>query len=386
MREFTKALLLTSVPFVLLACQPDSGGSGIPISNSGPDTEFIAENEYSDGGVSDGGGNAVVCRDASGSVTSAELLDLYEIRHLNGRTPMTDTDPAENYFELALEGARRLESGGFGRGTVISRMLSSKHESAVNLIEGLPPVSVISEELETARTAMRILGTGVALNPVDDFSVVILPRGCHLEQAAVYRDHNNTLLIVGDIWNSFDDVNKAALLVHEAAYREMRNRKAKTSDLTRWLVGHAFSGYEYKSPTQGIPRSHLLCFTAGFGSSLSSSLDSLNSADKVDGLYNYVAIYDRDDDKTVYQFLRIDGENVYSKTTVTVARSLSPLAHFEEGDRRSVTEPLESSLMDGKKIKISLRRENGLFLLSATMLDARGPAWKETRMTCQRKN
>ena len=213
------------------------------------------------GGVSDGGGSAVVCRAADGSVQSAELLDLFEGRIINGHS--IGVDVARPYMEIAREVAAKIDKGGVGRDlTGVSRITDSSGTTTTRMSLWGGDISLDSMKwgLEAAAKMVRMLPEGVALKPVSDYTSPIVPKNCAVEQLALFQDAPNRLLIVSDIWNKLDDLNKAALMIHESLYRTLRfSDKEADSNRTRLVVALAFTNYQFELGRMLLPSHVYLC-------------------------------------------------------------------------------------------------------------------------------
>lgn len=161
------------------------------------------------------GGNAVVCRDASGKIISAELLDFYEARTL--RQIQLDLGPSGlDYMHRVLAKLRPLER--------VAPVRAALYENwAANFI---------SESL---------ILNGVKFEVIPDSDHFFVPDGCEVEQLAVNREPelptDHRYLINGDLWSHLDDASKAGLVLHEMIYREMASLGETNSRSSRYLNG-----------------------------------------------------------------------------------------------------------------------------------------------------
>jgi hypothetical protein len=290
------------------------------------------------GGMSDGGGNAVVCR-RDGQITSAQLLDLYEAEMIEGLKSQR-IDPTLGYRDIALAAAGRIDAGGAGEnqtslsttsvdGKVVSR--------SVGIFPLVPSHKPIQGWVDFISKNMRLLPDGVNLKPLDDSKNIIMPRDCAIEQTALYNDANEQILVVGEIWNQMDSANKAALLVHEALYKNLRMIWSEaTSERTRVAVGRIFAGQVLKSVLAAVPNDVQVCFT------------------DEDTPQNRFAVYDTRQGAKVYQFLMMDGKAPLTRTAATLM--VSPL-----GDRQSIslTVPVHSLLEKNLNVTIRFQKSAG---------------------------
>lgn len=156
------------------------------------------------------GGYSVVCRDNSGMITSAELLDIYEGRILYKRAYAVDMNSVEELIEIAK--SRLAEHGGF--------------------------LSKLEKELSAIHQNLIFIPDGNELQPTDDAFPPIKKKGCQFEQLANYTNAGE-VLVSQEIYDRLDNVNKAALFIHEAVYAIRRKAVADTnSQVSRRITAH----------------------------------------------------------------------------------------------------------------------------------------------------
>ena len=254
-----------------------------------------------------GGGQSVVCKDASGKITSAELLDLYEVRTESGRQIAT-WPIGSDYLAIAQDVANELnraETAGLAyQDQVVSGQneLDILHWGIMGGFANFNPTAFMKQ--------VNFLPAGTGLKPIDDANSIVLPEHCQVLQAALYNDTTDKVQIVGDIWNSFDEINKAALLTHERLYRLLRIDGEKTSDHTRLAIGQVFSGYLVKSVLADISLTALYC--------LSEDVNGLGPD------YAFAA-YSQSSTKANVQWLVLDGMKMLNKTIASIDLNLSPV-------------------------------------------------------------
>ena len=169
------------------------------------------------GGESSSGGGAMVCRDAQGNITSAELLDLWEIQFREDKAQVVRTDED---METQLENAVLRVKGGYG----------SKAESELRKVLG------------EVRSSILEVKPGIELSPPTDALNTFNQVGCKLEGVALFNDRKNRLYINPSILNAMPRTDQAALLVHEAIYLIRRRFLQETNSIpTRDYVGRLFS-------------------------------------------------------------------------------------------------------------------------------------------------
>lgn len=294
------------------------------------------------GGVSDGGGNAVVCRDANENIVSATLLDLYEAEKVF-RLRLLPNDSNKTYLQLALEAAERIDEGGAGVNLTYDTTSSVNGEvrSRGFGILAAPARRIIQDGISYIDRSINLIADA-GLAPIDDSNTIIKPKNCQIEQTAIYLDSTDDIHVVEEIWNAFDSVNKAGLLVHEALYKIRRQSGETNSDRTRLAVGHAFAGSKFKHILQDIPQTVTICGTP-------------------EGAPKYrFAVYEENPGVTTLQFLWLHDKVMLSKTTVKVDTVSSPIGSLEPGSRFSIiSSNIYESIFD-KKLKIALEnRSNG---------------------------
>jgi hypothetical protein len=159
------------------------------------------------------GGNAVVCRDEGGAITSAELLDFYEARTLRGI--QRDLGPpglsVDEKFGIVLKRLGRL---------------SPERVSLYTLAHGGFP------------RESRFL-PGVKLTTVPDSFHVAIPDGCQVEQLAIQKQpefpEDRRYTINQDLWQKLDNDSRTGLILHEIIYGEALGYGATDSVGTRYL-------------------------------------------------------------------------------------------------------------------------------------------------------
>jgi hypothetical protein len=169
---------------------------------------------FANGGQEVGnGGDAVVCRDAGGAVTSAELLDYYEARELRGI--IKDLGPPDLAIDakvaLVLDRVARLSP---------KRAAHYRHQAGEFMSEA------------------RFL-SGVDLVEVPDSDHLAFPHGCRVEQLAIQKQpefaEDKRYTINQDIWDKLDGDSRAGLILHEIIYREAFEQGATDSVGARYL-------------------------------------------------------------------------------------------------------------------------------------------------------
>lgn len=168
------------------------------------------------------GGQTAMCQDTNGKIQSFEAFDLYEGRVVTQyKYPNSARDP----LELALKLAGRLDDS---QG-IIARKRNDRDS--------------VSDKVRYVAEHMTLQAPGERLQPTGDSKEYqILPEGCGLiptinfvSPLKIDVDH--------DAWMGLDNVNKAALYLHEAIYWHLRlGGEEHDSRRTRKAVAYLMAG------------------------------------------------------------------------------------------------------------------------------------------------
>lgn len=170
------------------------------------------------GAVNGGGGIAVVCRDLSGQILKAELLDLYEAKR-RGLVLMPACKMLDCY-NLFME-----------------RWI--RYNGATPMDE---PDEVVQKYIDAMLARTYFTKPGEMLPRTSDYTTEPPPQGCSYEQAAYFDDKTVKTSVQTEIWEHLDDQNRMALLAHELIFYNYRLLyKHRTSDVARILTGQFFS-------------------------------------------------------------------------------------------------------------------------------------------------
>jgi hypothetical protein len=160
------------------------------------------------------GGDAVVCRNAQGKITRAELFDYYEGRTLrNFPTVISRLSDVEFYKSVA----QRLYD--FDTDT-----FSDVREEALKLS------TAITAYLKGQRVQPGVAFTKDVLTDIPDTDAISLPRNCEIEQLAVRLKRqfpeDPEYLIQGDILKKLSPRDVRGLVIHELIYRGFAEKLA----------------------------------------------------------------------------------------------------------------------------------------------------------------
>lgn len=191
------------------------------------------------GGMSTGGGSAVVCRNSQNQIQSAVLLDLYE---------------AQNRFSLALANS----SGSFQQDYLQAARYVDQ-QLGLNSSEQMIRATSNAEIYQFDRLT-RFTQPGERLPLLADLGEILTPPvGCKLEQLAIFYDNEKYIHIDQEIYQALDSLNKAALISHELDYSGSRIVGETTSEVTRNFVAHRYSVTPRPLPQAGVPANATLC-------------------------------------------------------------------------------------------------------------------------------
>lgn len=164
------------------------------------------------------GGDAVVCRDAAGQITRAELYDYYEGRVLRGLHL-----PAVEAVNEPLQIAK----------TIVHRWDQLDPARADRLIA----------RLDHFFDEVQLVDSG--LTPIPDMGVVLIDPACKIEQAAIFRKpelpYDKQILIAKDIWDHFNNLDRTGLILHELIYEDARTFGHDDSQASRYINALAAS-------------------------------------------------------------------------------------------------------------------------------------------------
>ena len=184
------------------------------------------------GGISGGGGKAIVCRNLFGEIKSAELLDLYE----------GSVEQGYKYPKSNLSSEIQLRAS-------FNKMNAGNSQL---------PVNKMADKVEKM---LRFIPDGTKLDPTDDSYEVVAPRNCEIEQLANFQNDQKIILVDHAIWSKLSETNQAALIAHETVYWIMRVLGDKNSTKSRQVVAYAFSDGTFESWQAGIPTDAWECLS-----------------------------------------------------------------------------------------------------------------------------
>lgn len=159
------------------------------------------------------GGDAIVCRDETKTIKSAELLDYYEGRVLRGI-----------HAKVGIEGQSYQEMV-----EILLKRIAVKNPSRANLYR----------EWYQKFFSEAVLLPAITLVDIPDSQHIAMPVGCGVEQIAVQMEprfpQDKRYTLSKDLWDSLSELGKAGLLIHELMYREFITEGATDSVNVRYL-------------------------------------------------------------------------------------------------------------------------------------------------------
>lgn len=302
------------------------------------------------GGVDGGGGNGVVCRDQSGSITNVRMLDLYEGEILYG------LQFSHQFNDI---------------------------ESALNEIAHKLHKPYLEYSFLAAYKNFKMLPPGVRLEPIDDSGHIFIPANCKIEQIANYYNAN-AIYIVSDFYNKMSLTDQIALVVHEALYVADRLQNVENSRYARRVTSHALSDdFQFEDPAEGAPtKKGLLCVTPTSSSIMGNRVGNYVLNPKLKKPTSFWAIpIDDGYNNWRFQFLTLNGHSVYSKTTIDVEIEaqefdfpMAPLVNkSSNGSRITSYSTLDSAFDLGQSFSFELRNEEVNLDMFSTPIPPQGP-------------
>lgn len=171
---------------------------------------FMVFSAHGFSGEKGNGGVSVVCRNDAQIITSAELLDIYEGRILYKRQYVVDLNDTEELLQMALQRISKFE------------------EFHTRLIR----------EIKAVKKGLIFVSAENELEATEDAFPPVKKKNCRYEQLANYRS-SDEVIVSQEIYDSLDNVNKAALILHEAIYSLRRKSVGdNTSTTSRKFVAH----------------------------------------------------------------------------------------------------------------------------------------------------
>lgn len=175
------------------------------------------------------GGDVIVCRDGNGDIKTIELLDYYEARQMRKFPVLEYPGLTDEQFINAI-------------GDKINDM-----DDALGIFdkkEALELLTAIRTFIKTGQsTATGILFTNEILTDISDSEELFIPRGCFVEQIAIWQfpsfPEDPRFIIQADLLKKLSDRDIRGLVLHEMIYKflfiRMEVEELKDSYSARYL-------------------------------------------------------------------------------------------------------------------------------------------------------
>lgn len=192
------------------------------------------------------GGGAIICLNHT-NITSVHLLDLYGVKG----SFSAESDKQLLFPNVAKFVLDRAYLGVGDEAKPIIKLITKEFYRVVTLArfektaEGLPFTFDTGTETEFYSAITYDLSNRF------NYQACSRHERTNYAQVAIFSLDENSLVIDSHLWDRMDEINKAALFLHEAIYSLSRKiNDDKTSHFTRMLVSKLFSdipSYEYES-------------------------------------------------------------------------------------------------------------------------------------------
>lgn len=187
----------------------------------------VAQVASAHGGMSTGGGAGIACLDSNGILVRAETLDLYEGKNRFGYSiQQTDSVEATQQFKKALNKIQN---------NFLREKLNEVSYLLIDQIQLLPDGIVMPAPADMGNTYLALM-----------------PQGCSVT-ALAYFEGDGTLRVAKSYYSKLSQTDRAALIMHEAVYKLLRDTgKETTSESTRLIVAMLFSTGAAAEATQKL--------------------------------------------------------------------------------------------------------------------------------------
>ena len=205
-----------------------------------------------------GGGQGVVCLNPDKTVKSVELLDLWEAREIYKREIETSSEPTAVQVAHAIERLRNVVDYPYG----IVRADNVRLSKGDALVDSL---RMTAEQFLNPNYALLRYKSNRLVKTKDAYEEIVPDdENCSIEQLVRYKDAgmgggSSQIMVNERLIDLMDNTNRAALIVHEALYAELRKFGELTSIRTRRAVGLVMSGNSFKPLEMWTSKSHILC-------------------------------------------------------------------------------------------------------------------------------
>jgi hypothetical protein len=205
------------------------------------------------GAISGGGGKGTVCRDHTGAILSAKLLDLWEAETLYAEKPLPSTGSLQADLDAAIARLRNVYVF-HGMGGFDDKATYQDQDYIAAYLD-----REAHKFLQANPLVVHLRGVQLALT--DDSYEIAQPSGCKVEQIVNYQP-NGRVFIDDDIYDHLDYTNRAALITHEALYQLLRRFVSEPNSIrVRRAIGFVFAGNSFVINEATIPDDAITCRT-----------------------------------------------------------------------------------------------------------------------------
>ena len=208
------------------------------------------------GPISSGGGMGVVCYNPDDTVKSVELLDLWEARKLYQREIIPSDKSVREQVLAGLENLKHSIDPAKFKIVIPDFSIVEGWDVIFNRLESNAN-RFLSEKSDGGIRRLR----GVELSLTDDAYEVIRPIDCKVKQVVRYIDNGKRgdVIINQDLLDKMDNLNLAALYLHEVFYALLRKAGEQSSIRIRRAIGLIFSGHIFKPWNTFLSDDHVVC-------------------------------------------------------------------------------------------------------------------------------
>jgi len=223
---------------------------------------FYNSNAFAALGKEGGGGKGVVCRDLNQDIRSVELLDLWEARNVHHLKIVNSTGDLKGDLDLATERSKNV-------------LLEETANFSNETVEQLKFISYGITGFRKFSSMERLRQVDLPLTSDSFEGNLNLPSNCKVEQIAIFYQPSDLgsyrWQINSDLLDKMDNVNLAALALHEAFYAHLGTYGWETNSLRiRRVVGQVMSGKSILSHEDLLNKPYVRCAVDGTFHALNS--------------------------------------------------------------------------------------------------------------------
>ena len=197
-----------------------------------------------------GGGKSIVCRDNQNNVLTTELLDLWEAKHLRGKTIVPSSGSTQTDMDLALNRSKYIFSKDDER---VYDSLKFVSQNILNCTDKNKPCTFVNVK--------RVTGVELPISNDSFEGDLKLPQGCKIEQVISFEHSYSPIWTLNmDLIEKMDTTNLVALCLHEGVYGLLNTySKESNSERVRRVIGHIMSGGSFSLLTDHLKKPFIQC-------------------------------------------------------------------------------------------------------------------------------